>query len=200
MTLAYTGIQVELRDILLKDKPADMITASPKATVPVLTCADGTVLEESFDIMLWALARQDPEHWLPDDEKTKAAIFALVEENDGPFKANLDQYKYHVRFPDSPRETYRTAGAEFLQKLDNLLSKTSFLMSNETTFADMAIFPFIRQFANSDRDWFDTAPYPHLQKWLDTILASERFAFVMEKRAIWQSGTSGPAFPASHGS
>jgi len=200
MTLAYTGIRVELRDILLKDKPADMVAASPKATVPVLKCNDGRVLEESFDIMLWALNQRDPDGWLPDDENLCKKIFALVEENDGPFKANLDQYKYHVRFPDSPRESYRDAGAEFLQKLDSLLTRNNYLVSDRITFADIAIFPFIRQFANSDRDWFDAAPYPYLQKWLENFLSSEQFSYVMKKRPIWQDGASGPVFPELHGS
>ncbi|USG61821.1 glutathione S-transferase [Sneathiella marina] len=199
MTLVYSGITVELRDILLKDKPEDMIAASPKATVPVLKVSDGTVLDESFDIMLWALDQNDPDCWLPNEEKQRQAIFDLVTENDGPFKDNLDRYKYFVRHPDNPRETYRSQGEEFLRKLEDLLSRHRFLTSDKMTFADTAIFPFIRQFANSDKDWFDQSPYPKLKKWLGDQLNTDAFKYVMKKREIWTEGTLGLTFPENHG-
>ena len=199
MTLAYSGVIVELRDILLKDKPADMITASPKATVPVLKMSDGTVLDESFDIMLWALDQNDPDCWLPNDEKQRQTIFDLVTENDGPFKSNLDRYKYFVRHPDSPRETYRSQGEEYLRKLEDLLSQHKFLTSDKMTFADTAIFPFIRQFANSDKYWFDHSPYHKLKKWLGDQLNTDAFKYVMKNREIWTKGTRGLTFPEHYG-
>ncbi|MDF2365699.1 glutathione S-transferase [Sneathiella sp.] len=195
MAIACSGAIVELRDILLKDKPAEMITASPKATVPVLMLADGEVLEESLDIMLWALAQNDPESWLPEDRTARKEIFALIEENDGPFKSSLDRYKYHIRFPEKLREDYREEGEAFLRKLEQKLSDRPFLMADKVTLADIAIFPFVRQFANSDITWFNAAPYPHLHRWMEGFLSSERFAYIMKKRPIWRQGTAGELFP-----
>ncbi|MZR29301.1 glutathione S-transferase [Sneathiella litorea] len=199
MAITYSGVKVELRDILLKDKPEEMIAASPKATVPALVLQDGHVLEESLDIMLWALSQNDPENWLPMEKTAQAEIFALIEENDGPFKANLDRYKYHVRFPEKTREDYRAEAEKFLTILEQRLSDSSFLTTNKPTLADIAIFPFIRQFANSDLGWFKSAPYPHLQRWLDGFLSSDRFAYIMKKRPIWEEGTIGEVIPATDG-
>ncbi|MEH6547512.1 MAG: glutathione S-transferase [Sneathiella sp.] len=199
MTIVYSGVTVELRDILLKDKPEDMIAVSPKATVPVLKKSDGTILDESFDIMLWALDQNDPDCWLPDNEMQQQTIFDLVAENDGPFKSNLDHYKYFVRHPESPREIYRSQGEEFLRKLEDLLSQHEFLTSDMMTFADTAIFPFIRQFANSDKDWFDQSPYQKLKKWLNDQMNTSAFKYVMKKREIWTEGTHGLPFPEDYG-
>jgi glutathione S-transferase len=199
MTLVYTGVKVELRDILLKNKPTTMIASSPKATVPVLVTPRGKVIDESFDIMLWALDQNDPENWLPDDENLRNLIFDLVAENDGSFKTSLDKYKYFVRHPDSPREEYRTQGEGYLQKLEKLLSRHLFLMSDKICFADIAIFPFIRQFANSDRKWFDDAPYPNLIRWLRRLEDSDEFHYVMRKNSIWEEGTFGLPFPTFDG-
>lgn len=198
MTIAYSGVKVELRDVLLKDKPEEMIAASPKATVPVLALPDGGVLEESLDIMLWALAKNDPDSWLPEDKSAQEEIFSLIAENDGPFKTSLDRYKYHVRFPEKSRETYRQEGEEFFEKLERNLSKHRYLAADSITLADMAIFPFIRQFANSDTKWFAASPYSRLQDWLDGFLSSERFAYIMKKRPIWEEGTIGELFPDSN--
>ncbi|MBO0332281.1 glutathione S-transferase [Sneathiella sp. CAU 1612] len=195
MAIAYSGVTVELRDILLKDKPKDMVAASPKATVPVLSLPDGSVLEESLDIMLWALTQNDPNRWLPEDTAKRDQIFPLIEENDGPFKTSLDRYKYHVCFPEKPREAYRQEGEEFFEKLERNLSEHRYLVGDNITLADTAIFPFIRQFANSDTKWFDASPYPRLRHWLDDFLSSERFAYIMKKRPIWTEGTVGELFP-----
>jgi glutathione S-transferase len=199
MAIVYSGAKVELRDILLKDKPDQMIKASPKATVPVLKLPDETVLEESLDIMLWALRQNDPDGWLPDNKNTQNQIFQLVSENDGPFKTSLDKYKYHIRFPEHSREDYRADGEVFLRKLEGQLSTSSFLLGPQITFADIAIFPFIRQFMNSDLNWFQQAPYPNLRKWLNVFLESDRFSYVMKKRPIWNEDTSGILFPEAHG-
>lgn len=193
MAIANSGTEVELRDILLKDKPDDMIAHSPKATVPVLKDLDGTVLEESLDIMHWALQQSDPDNWL--SPMRINAIHELVEENDGPFKNTLDRYKYHVRFPEGHRDDYRKQGEKFLQKLEDRLSGSEYLMGDSLSFADIAIFPFIRQFANSDRSWFDAAPYPELQAWLETRINSPLFIQIMKKRNIWKPGSIGPVFP-----
>ncbi len=195
MVLAASGLCVELRDILLKDKPAEMLAASPKATVPVLVCSDGNVLEESRDIMEWALENSDPKNWYPNDVALGREIKALIDENDGPFKSALDRYKYHVRFPENSKDDYRKEGEEFLLSLDKRLSQNAYLMGDKPTLADIAIFPFVRQFANSDREWFDSAPYSALQKWLDNWTSSELFHHIMKKRTLWKPGSQGPLFP-----
>ncbi|MFC4272166.1 glutathione S-transferase [Sneathiella chungangensis] len=199
MAISYSGSTVELRDILLRDKPAEMIAASPKATVPVLELPDGEVLDESLDIMLWALERHDPEGWLPEETSARDEIFSLIADNDGPFKMSLDRYKYHVRFPENTREKYREDGEIFLGKLDRKLGRQAYLLSEKITLADMAIFPFIRQFANVDADWFAAAPFPNLRRWLDGILTSQRFREIMIKRPLWTPGSTAEIFPKSDG-
>lgn len=186
---------VELRDIELKNKPASMIKASPKATVPVLICSDGTVLEESRDIISWSLETSDPLGWYPQDPDLRDQINALIDENDGPFKSALDRYKYHIRFPEKSREDYRAEGEAFLGKLDEKLNTNTYLLGETATIADVALFPFIRQFANSDRNWFDSAPYPNLRRWLESWTSSQAFLHIMKKRPLWHPNRQGPFFP-----
>lgn len=200
MAIISSGAAVELRDILLKDKPEDMIEASPKSTVPVLKCPDGKVIDESLDIMLWALGHNDPEGWLPNDNSLEKDVFSLIAENDGPFKSSLDRYKYHVRFPEKSREEYRKSGEIFLETLERRLRNRPYLVTDRPTLADIAIFPFIRQFANSDISWFEKTPYPNLRRWLDERLNSRQFRNVMKKREIWKEGTRGIPFPTADGS
>lgn len=195
MATLQSDLNVELRDVLLKDKPTEMTDASPKATVPVLVLPDGKVMEESLDIMLWATQRADPENWYPEDTDTRRQIMTLIDENDGPFKWALDRYKYHVRFPEKTRDEYRIQAELFLSKLNERLMSEDFLITNHATLADVAIFPFIRQFANSDRQWFDDAPYPAVQRWLQKWTTSEKFLHIMKKRPIWKKGETGPIFP-----
>lgn len=186
---------VELRDILLKDKPAEMLEASSKGTVPVLICENGEVIDESRDIMYWALTITDPHNWYPEDPALREEIDSLIDENDGPFKSSLDHYKYHVRFPENSKEDYRMEAEEFLAKLEQRLQSSAFLLGGTATLADIAIFPFIRQFANSDRLWFDTAPYPALQNWLKNWTSSVAFQHIMKKRTLWKPNSHGPVFP-----
>ena len=195
-SLLSSGLKIELRDILLKDKPIPMIEASPKATVPVLVLKAGHVLEESLDIMLWAISSNDPLDLYPEDSVVQSEINALIAENDGPFKTSLDHYKYHVRFPEHSKEYYRSAGEQFLKKLEARLQKNTYLLGRKTTLADMAIFPFIRQFANSDREWFDTANYPALQQWLHNWTASRDYLHIMKKRPVWHPDAKPCYFPA----
>jgi len=196
MMVYFSRHKVELRDILLKDKPDDMITASPKATVPVLILNDGTVLDESRDIMVWAAQQNNLETLAPNTPAQQSEIKALLDENDGAFKSALDRYKYHVRFPEKSREEYRSEGERFLEKLEDRLNNHNYLIADAATMADIGIFPFIRQFANSDRGWFDTAPYPKLQKWLDQWVKSDAFTHIMKKRPIWEPGQSPCFFPS----
>ncbi|HSH54313.1 MAG TPA: glutathione S-transferase [Methylotenera sp.] len=182
MALKYAGIAVEIREISLKDKPQSMLNVSPKATVPVLVLADGTVLEESLDIMHWALQQNDKSNWLSADSERSQALIA---ENDGSFKQALDKYKYAIRFPEQAAETYREQGEVFLRKLESLLSESKFLLADHISLADIAIFPFIRQFSSVDTAWFETARYPKLQIWLKGLVESELFLSIMEKQPTY---------------
>ncbi|MRI31987.1 glutathione S-transferase [Endozoicomonas sp. OPT23] len=192
LALAYSNVQLEHREIILKNKPAPMLEASPKGTVPVLVLVDGTVIDESLDIMLWALAKNDPDHWLPHKPQPREPaqselIMTLIEENDQVFKKHLDRYKYADRFPEHPQSFYREQGELFLQKLDERLAVQPFLMSEQITLADMAIAPFVRQFAHVDRDWFYQSRYQHLQRWLTQFLASDLFQSIMKKKPLWKA-------------
>jgi len=184
LALSYGEICCEIREILLRDKPEEMLALSPKATVPVLQLIDGTVLDESFDIMLWALSQHDPDHWL---EKSDQAL-PLIKENDGPFKAALDRYKYSSRHPEQPAEEYRAEGEKFLKQLDERLNNHAFLLGERMGLADMAIFPFIRQFAGVDRSWFEASPYDNLKNWLNHHLNSALFQEIMHKHMPWKPG------------
>ena len=175
MALRYSGVPLSIVEVSLKAKPAEMLAASPKATVPVLVCADGSVIEQSLDIMHWALARHDPDNWL------QPGCAALIEENDTRFKMLLDRYKYAIRYPEHPMEYYRAQGAEFLQRLEDVLARSAYLAGPALSLADVALAPFVRQFAHVDRDWFEQAPYPRLNAWLERFLASELFSSVMKK-------------------
>ena len=182
MALKYAGIAVEIREIALKDKPKSMLKVSPKATVPVLVLQDGTVLEESLDIMRWALQQRDSDGWLSTDSELTQQLIA---ENDGSFKQALDKYKYAIRFPEQPAETYRVQGEVFLQKLESLLNHSTFLLKDQVSQADIAIFPFVRQFSGIDTAWFETAPYPKLRAWLKGLIESELFVSIMEKQPTY---------------
>ena len=175
MALRYSGVALSIVEVSLKAKPAEMLAASPKGTVPVLVCADGRVIEQSLDIMHWALARHDPDNWL------QPASAALIEANDNSFKVLLDRYKYAIRYPEHPMEYYRAQGAGFLQGLEDLLTRTPYLAGHALSLADVALAPFVRQFAHVDREWFEQSPFPHLKAWLERFLLSELFVSVMVK-------------------
>ena len=179
-----------LREVVLRNKPAEMIELSPKATVPVLQLETEDVLEESLDIMLWTLANNDPEDWLQPELGTLEDMLALIAENDGPFKDNLDRYKYAPRYENADPVIHRTEAEKFLHALNKRLENCKYLFGNRPALADYAIAPFIRQFANTDRAWFDAAPYPHLQTWLESFLKAGLFSRVMNKYPAWQAGDS----------
>ena len=178
MALKYATITVEIVEISLRDKPAGMLKASPKGTVPVLVLPNGKVIEQSLDIMHWALLQQDVDGWLMGDS---AVTQQLIAENDGSFKSALDQYKYASRFPEHSPAVYRTQGEVFLQKLESLLNQTEYLMGSQISLADIAIFPFIRQFAAVDAAWFESTPYAKLKAWLQQRVDSTLFKSVMHK-------------------
>ncbi len=182
MALKYANISIEIREIVLRAKPSEMVKASPKATVPVLILTDGTVIEQSLDIMYWALQQNDKDGWLTAD---RALTEQLVIENDGSFKQALDQYKYAIRFPEQSADVYRAQGEVFLQRLEKLLSQSQFLLSNQISLADIAIFPFIRQFSGVNNIWFEAANYPQLKVWLNGLIESELFVSIMEKQPTY---------------
>jgi len=180
MALNLAEVPFTLHEVSLKDKPAKMLEISPKGTVPVLQLADGLVIEESLEIALWAFDQQDPQHYLQDNEGLKNAL-ELIEKNDGEFKHWLDRYKYADRHLEFSPEYYRDKGEEFLQQLEHRLQQSRFLMGEQPCIADMAIMPFVRQFAHVDREWFYATPYPRLQLWLFQWLESDLFKKIMAK-------------------
>lgn len=185
----------ELREVVLRDKPQEMLDISPKGTVPVLVDLDGSVLEESLDIMLWALGKHDPDAWLKPEQGSMATMQALIAECDGPFKYHLDRYKYAQRYEDADAQQHRAEGSQFLEQLNHQLETALYLFGERVSLADRAIAPFVRQFANTDRAWFDHQPWSYLQNWLTAFLNSQIFHQIMEKYPQWQSGTVGPLFP-----
>ena len=182
MALWAAEIELEIREISLREKPAHLLQISPKGTVPVLQLPDGRVLEQSLDIMQWALARNDPQGWLSADHE---AVNALITINDGDFKKALDRYKYPDRYPEHAQAFYREQGELFLQKLEAALKQHAYLLGETASMADVAIFPFIRQFAAVDAAWFAGSEYVKLRSWLDGWLESALFTQVMQKFATY---------------
>jgi glutathione S-transferase len=186
LALRAAGIRCALREVVLRDKPPELLACSPKATVPVLVLEDGEVIDESLDIMVWALSRNDPDGWLNVDNR---AARQLIDENDGDFKSAIDRYKYPDRYPDAAREAYRANGEVFLARLESRLEKNSHLFGDSSSLADIALLPFVRQFAYVDMDWFRASHYQAVNAWLQRFLESARFASVMERYPAWRSGS-----------
>lgn len=191
LALAAAGIAVELREVLLARKPAALLQLSPKGTVPVLQLPTGQVLEQSLDIMHWALQQADPQGWL---HGNAAATAALIAENDGPFKQALDRYKYFSRHPEQTRAQHQAKAGQFLAQLEARLAAQQGrgLLAVHCGLADMALLPFVRQCALVDAPWFAAQPWPLLQAWLATHTASTRFSCVMRVHVGWVEGTAGP--------
>ena len=195
MALAVAEIAVELREVVLRDKPAEMVAVSAKGTVPVLVLPDSTVIDESLDIMYWALRQRDPNHWLDQPEDAGPLLSRCEDE----FKHWLDRYKYADRHPEQTKDFYRSKALLFVDELEQALAETPYLLGDEVGIADVGVFPFIRQFASVDPDWWANAPYSATRLWLDTWLTSPLFTRVMKKYPPWTSDTTGPAFPALNG-
>lgn len=189
---------VKLREVVLREKPAHMLEISPKGTVPVLMLPDGTVVEESRDIMDWALACADPDGWLRPTNGTLEDMIALIERCDTDFKHHLDRYKYHTRYENADPVYHRTEAERFLQLLEARLTDQEFLFGDRFSLADAAIAPFIRQFANASRDWFPNSGYGHVQRWLDAFLESDTFKSIMPKFPQWHDGDAEIDFPIVH--
>lgn len=195
LAVCSAGIQVELREILLRDKPGAFFKASPKGTVPVVELVDGKVLEESRDVMQWALARNDPDGWLDVQHRDPEGAAAFLDALDGPFKTHLDRYKYASRFDPEAALMHREAGAAMLAEFDAKLGSQPSLSGEKNGLLDFATLPFVRQFRIADPVWFDEQPWPYLNRWLQTFLESRLFASVMKKYAVWQEGGDGVTFP-----
>lgn len=179
---------VELREIVLKDKPQSMLDYSAKGTVPVLILREPEerIIDESLDIMLWALKLNDPQNLLA--VSNLDAVNELIAQNDGEFKYYLDRYKYADRYPELSEQEYRERGEKFLKLLEARLQDYPFLFGTEPCLADIAIFPFVRQFAHVDLNWFEQSPYPRLKSWLADYKASEPFLAIMKKYPAWKEG------------
>ena len=181
MALAYTNIEVELREISLRDRPQVLYHVSQKGTVPVLITSNGNIIDESLDIMLWSLKNDKTQTWL---NKNSDKGIRLITINDTTFKKWLDRYKYHDRYPENSKDYYRDKCATILSEYDKQLSNTKYLLRNEISITDIAIFPFIRQFANVNYEWFSNN-YTHLENWLNNISSSNLFKSIMQKYNTW---------------
>lgn len=180
MALQAAGIAVQVREVALRDKPRDLLLLSPKGTVPVLQAGDGQVLHESLDIMHWALRQSDPQDWLLVGDAQ--AVRSWVVLNDDGFKPLLDRYKYAERHPELARDGHRQRAVQaFVAPLDARLRTTQHLFGARPTWGDVALFPFMRQFAMVDQAWFDAAPLPGVQRWLSSWLSCALFRAVMHK-------------------
>lgn len=190
MALSYAEIRVGVREVKLSDKPVELIQVSPKATVPVLVLDSGEIIDESLDIMLWAIKQSDPKNWLSPSLEPK--IFNLIHRNDFEFKPLLDNYKYPQSSKMGNPLLYREQALPFLSELNTLLSNNQFLLSNTTSLTDIAVFPFIRQFCMVDKEWFMQSPFTKLTDWLTYFLTSPIFLNVMQKYSPWNIGNEEP--------
>jgi glutathione S-transferase len=195
MSIASAGIKCELREVVLREKPAAMVAISPKATVPVLQLPDGAVIDESLDIMRWALAQHDPEDWLSPEGGSSDEAFALIEQTETQFKPHLDRYKYPDRYAGVNAQEHRAAASDFITLLEERLMEMPHLFGKRACIADIAIFPFVRQFANTDRDWFEASRYRRTQTWLAELIGGRHFAIAMKKYPQWQSENRAALFP-----
>ena len=194
LALHAAGVQCELREVALKQKPEALLQASPKGTVPVLVLQD-RVIEQSLDIMLWALQAHDPQGWLPKDPDLQTDALQLVAQCDGDFKFHLDRYKYPNRYDLPDGQSHRAQGAVFLAQLNTRLQNHDFLIDHQWRWADAAVIPFVRQFARADAVWFESQPWPALHAWLARFEASTAYDVVMEKYKPWHVGQAQIAFP-----
>ena len=183
MALSNSKVSVEVKEIMLSNRPPELLAVSIKGTVPVLCINDTTVLDESLDIMKWALIQNDPNLWI---HYNKEMQFDIIEENDNEFKYWLDRYKYYDRYPENNRDYYRAKCDRYLIRLNHLLEKNQYLLTNKLLLVDVAIVPFIRQFANVDKYWFKET-YAKLSSWLNKIIESKLFASVMDKYLEYNS-------------
>lgn len=188
MAIHISGQRCELREVLLRDKPPSMLEYSAKGTVPVLILQDGKVIDESLDVIDWALNLNDPDDWQrsKDTKKTKE----LIKINDGEFKYHLDRYKYSKRYDNEDPEFHRKKCLKFIESINNELNNSKYIFDDNISYADIVLLPFIRQFRIADIEWFDSLPYDNLKKWLSSFLESSLLNSIMKKYDLWQEGDS----------
>ncbi|WP_354625165.1 glutathione S-transferase [Psychromonas sp. MME2] len=192
LALSISGQQVNLREIKLQNKPPAMLAISKKGTVPLLQLNDGTILDESLDIMVWALQQSDPQEWL---NGNISQMLSLIDKNDNDFKYWLDRYKYADRFTEYPAGYYREQAEEFLFDLECRLSQHNYLFADHISLADAAIFPFIRQFSRVDLNWFNNSQYQHLQRWLENLINQQLYRSIMSHYPTWLESEQEFIFP-----
>lgn len=193
LALAVSGQACELREVVLKAKPAELLAASPKGSVPVLVLPHGEIIDQSLDIMRWTLGQSDPGQWLPQGPQT-APVLALIEDCELTFKPHLDRYKYPGRYAGANALAHRRSAAEWLAGLEQQLQQAAWLFGSAPALADMAIAPFVRQFAQTDPDWFAAQDWPCLRVWLNTFVTSALWDSVMHKYPAWHSGADAIVF------
>ena len=192
MAIHASGQKCELREVLLRDKPPSMLEYSPKGTVPVLILQDGYVIDESLDVIDWALNLNDPDDWQrsKDTKKTKE----LIKINDGEFKYHLDRYKYSKRYDNEDPEFHRKKCLKFIESINNELNNSEYIFDDNISYADIVLLPFIRQFRIADMEWFDSLPYDNLKKWLSNFLESSLLNSIMKKYDLWKEGDKSIVF------
>lgn len=190
LAIWQVGVECEHREVVLRDKPPCMVVYSEKATVPVLVLEDGTVIDESLQVMYWALAKTDHHPWLTPETGDEQQMRELIERNDTEFKTHLDRYKYPTRYTDVDPDYHRDQAQHFLADLDARICEHGYLCGSLPVLADFAIVPFVRQFANIDRAWFDATGYQALQAWLESLLTLPLFEAMMQKFPQWQTGAA----------
>ena len=187
LALAISGQACELREVVLKAKPPELLAVSSKASVPVLVLQGGKVIDQSLDIMLWALGHSDPGQWLLPAPQAARAL-ALIEDCEQTFKHHLDRYKYPGRYAGADALAHRSSASAWLAGLEQQLQSAAWFFGAAPSLADMAIAPFVRQFAHTDPDWFAAQDWPSLRVWLNAIVGSALFDSVMHKYPPWHSG------------
>ena len=185
MVLLHSKIQYEIREIKLSNKPKEMLAISPKGTVPVLILENGDILDESLDVMLWAIEQGNLRNLFNSEKKE---ILDLIKINDGEFKDAIDRYKYSSLYPEKPMIEYRKMGELFLEKIESYLEKNKFIFGKNISLADLAIFPFIRQFCRVDIDWFNSSLFKKIKEWTLFFEGSENFIDIMRKIKPWTTG------------
>ena len=192
MAIHISGQKCELREVLLRDKPPSMLEYSAKGTVPVLILQDGKIIDESLDVIDWALNLNDPDDWQrsKDKEKTKE----LIKINDGEFKYHLDRYKYSKRYDNEDPEFHRKKCLKFIESINNELNNSEYIFDDNISYADIVLLPFIRQFRIADIEWFDSLPYDNLKKWLSSFLGSSLLNSIMKKYDLWKEGDKSIVF------
>ena len=186
MAIHISSQKCEIREVLLRDKPPSMLEYSSKGTVPVLVLQSGEVIDESLDVIDWALNLNDPDNWQrsKDNEKTKE----LIKINDGEFKHHLDRYKYSKRYDNEDPEFHRKKCLKFIEKINSELQNSKYIFDDEISYIDISLLPFIRQFRIADNEWFDELPYENVKSWLSNFLNSELLKSIMSKYDLWKEG------------